>query len=176
MPSITKEERAEKDRLLALGLKSCGACGEMKPVGEYSQKRAARDGLAPRCKPCAASYRADNREHRSEYNHAYYQENRQSVLDRTQRYYQENYAGRPHVRWRSNYIRRCNEQGVTPVLGEPFTREDVVAEYGDRCVYCGGEFQELDHYVPLAKGGEHSLENVRPSCASDNNRKGSKAA
>lgn len=47
---------------------------------------------------------------------------------------------------------------------------------GDRCAYCGntdGPFH-LNHIIPWARGGDHSLENLTISCASCNLSKGSR--
>jgi 5-methylcytosine-specific restriction endonuclease McrA len=42
-------------------------------------------------------------------------------------------------------------------------------EFGGKCAYCGaaGEMQ-MDHFVPLAKGGTHALGNLVPACPSCN--------
>lgn len=51
--------------------------------------------------------------------------------------------------------------------------EIIKAHYGHRCVYCGRKMQRLtmDHILPLAKGGSHTLSNVVPACRSCNARK-----
>jgi 5-methylcytosine-specific restriction endonuclease McrA len=55
---------------------------------------------------------------------------------------------------------------------EPFSRTEVIKRYGDRCAYCTpGDFESLDHFVPVAAGGPHTLDNVRPSCRSCNSTK-----
>lgn len=55
-----------------------------------------------------------------------------------------------------------------------FSIEDIINVYGNKCFYCDGDFEHVDHFIPLSKGGDHSLENVRPSCAQCNLSKGSK--
>jgi 5-methylcytosine-specific restriction endonuclease McrA len=57
---------------------------------------------------------------------------------------------------------------------EDFAFDDIIEKYGSKCVYCGGKFEHIDHYVPLSKGGEHTLDNVRPSCANCNLKKNNK--
>lgn len=52
-----------------------------------------------------------------------------------------------------------------------FTKEQLVGRYGSECVYCGGDFESIDHVIPLSKGGHHTIENVRPSCIPCNRRK-----
>lgn len=59
-------------------------------------------------------------------------------------------------------------------MGEPFTQEhlDMWLDFiGRACVYCGGPFEEIDHCVPLARGGLHELVNLRPSCSPCNRSK-----
>ena len=46
--------------------------------------------------------------------------------------------------------------------------------FGNKCWICGGPFQEIDHVIPLAKGGLHTLSNLRPSCTYCNRSKGTK--
>lgn len=51
---------------------------------------------------------------------------------------------------------------------------EVIAFFGARCVYCGGPYENLDHGIPLARGGRHLLSNLYPSCEMCNKRKGTK--
>ncbi len=62
---------------------------------------------------------------------------------------------------------------------EPYTLEDVLSKYGTNCHICGEEidldaprFQgkpgwkrglQIDHIVPISKGGNDSIDNVRPA-------------
>jgi hypothetical protein len=69
------------------------------------------------------------------------------------------------------YRYRCRLYGLQPVV-ERFSRTEVIKRYGDRCAYCtSGDFESLDHFVPVAAGGPHTLDNVRPSCRSCNSLK-----
>lgn len=40
-----------------------------------------------------------------------------------------------------------------------------IAFYGNKCAYCGGPYEHLDHVIPLARGGKHCPANLRPACA-----------
>ena len=48
------------------------------------------------------------------------------------------------------------------------SQEDIaarVAYYGGKCAYCpDGEYEHLDHVIPLARGGKHCPANLRPAC------------
>lgn len=129
--------------------KPCTECREVKPFAEYSLDRRKRGGRAAKCKECKAAYVKRHRAADPERNRA---------IGRAWR------AENLHSSWEQAYRRRARKYGHAPVV-ERFTRDDLIARYGDACAHCGGPFEQLDHYpVPVALGGRHSLENCRPSC------------
>ena len=66
-------------------------------------------------------------------------------------------------------IRRARKRNA---IIEVFTTDQLIEKYGNKCFYCiTGNFEHLDHYIPLSKGGSHTLENVRPACQKCNNKK-----
>src|SRR5699024_3820799 len=82
------------------------------------------------------------------------------------------YVPKPETAWRRAYWARCRKYGITPVV-EEFTREDLIARDGEGCAECGGATAalELDHVVPVAAGGAHTLSNTRLVDAACNRRK-----
>ena len=159
-------------------MKTCSRCGYEKPLDDFNRQRGSSDGRRPECKECRNAAR---RKHYRENAHLWaerWAENRDALSARRaerraerrdevnaqQRAY---IAANQHVTWLKNYRRRAQRLGV-PVVDEHFTKADVTAAYGDACHYCGGEFQELDHYIPIKDAGPHVLANVRPSCTSCN--------
>ena len=46
--------------------------------------------------------------------------------------------------------------------------------YGYKCYVCGTDYTEIDHVIPLAKGGSEWPANLRPICRSCNASKGAK--
>lgn len=54
----------------------------------------------------------------------------------------------------------------------PVTRRAVFGRDGNKCQYCGGPAESLDHVTPRSRGGEHSWENVVACCRACNVRKG----
>lgn len=53
---------------------------------------------------------------------------------------------------------------------------DLMETLGHRCTYCGEQFDannlEMDHIVPLRRGGPHRLSNITPACGPCNGSKG----
>jgi 5-methylcytosine-specific restriction endonuclease McrA len=66
-----------------------------------------------------------------------------------------------------------------PNRGVRFTRRNVFHRDRNRCQYCGKVFAQrelnLDHVVPLSKGGRSSWDNVVTACVPCNSKKGSRA-
>ena len=46
--------------------------------------------------------------------------------------------------------------------------------YGGRCWICNGQYDSIDHVIPLSKGGSNWPSNLRPACRSCNSVKGSR--
>jgi 5-methylcytosine-specific restriction endonuclease McrA len=57
-----------------------------------------------------------------------------------------------------------------------FTRKNIFFRDKNRCQYCGGKFStvdlNLDHVVPLSRGGKSTWDNVVCCCVRCNSRKG----
>lgn len=50
-----------------------------------------------------------------------------------------------------------------------------LAEYGGSCAYCGsGEQIEIEHVIPLCRGGSNLIANVVPACHNCNQDKGTR--
>lgn len=86
----------------------------------------------------------------------------------------------------STRFRKLIAQGFNPAK-DYFSANTVIETYGTNCHLCGGEVDLLaprtpgqpgwerslhvDHVIPLSKGGDDTLENVRPSHGKCNVRK-----
>ena len=56
----------------------------------------------------------------------------------------------------------------------PITRRAVLARDHERCAYCAGRADTVDHVVPRSRSGPHAWENVVAACARCNHTKGDK--
>lgn len=86
-------------------------------------------------------------------------------------------AARPEARERAK-IRTRNYRALKKFQaeGEPITKEiwnAIVAKHNGCCAYCKVEtpYLELDHVVPLSRGGKHAVENIVPACRACNTSK-----
>jgi 5-methylcytosine-specific restriction endonuclease McrA len=71
----------------------------------------------------------------------------------------------------SRLRRRAREKGA-PVNDLTASGLAWVKElYGTNCLICGAPDAVMDHIVPLARGGNHSADNLQPLCVVCNSRK-----
>lgn len=150
-------------------MKTCTGCRETKPRDEFHNDKSKKDGKCFRCKACAIAktrkWYSENKDRHAAQGKAYYQANREHEAARQADYYQAN----PHVHWEARYRRRAKKYGFEVVI-ESFTRDELIARWGDACWHCGGLFEQLDHLTAVVHGGHHTIENCRPSCAACNQR------
>lgn len=70
----------------------------------------------------------------------------------------------------SQHIARTSDQDNPNKLTLP-QWISILEENSYRCVYCGADYEELDHVYPVSKGGLTTKDNCVPSCASCNRSK-----
>lgn len=148
----------------------------------------------------AARFRAKNPERVLETNRAWYAKNKEHAREkqkaRATKWLQRdpdglNRAGRkwnkehPEKRralsdaWRrKNLARVANYQSAVRAKRQKARgkcsfelAEQRVQFFGDRCAYCRGPYEHLDHAIALARGGTNWPANFRPACSSCNQKK-----
>lgn len=182
-------------------MKVCSKCQSSKDEILFSKNRSKKDGLASECRVCKSQqdrkYKEENKEYyinylkeyreknkaeldakKKEYiannksahlkrQHSWYERNKDSVKTRTLQYKKD------HPEQYQMYSNRRKALKKTSIV-DVFITQDIVNMYGNQCVYCGDLFTHIDHYIPLSRGGSHTLENVRPSCETCNLTKSNK--
>lgn len=140
-PAANEADHAITATTPSNGSRFCTECGHLRCLEEMAPDRRAKDGRRSVCKTC-----------RRKYDRARYVANR-------------------GVWWRNEYLRRAKGFGVEPVA-DLLTPEAIVAHWGDCCFYCeDGGFEQIDHFIAVAAGGHHVLDNVVPCCRTCNTKK-----
>jgi len=71
--------------------------------------------------------------------------------------------------------RKAQARGQTPVAIPVNALLLRFSQFGNHCAYCGGGGDmQIEHVVPISKGGAHDIDNIVPACAACNSSKGAK--
>jgi hypothetical protein len=143
-------------------------------------------------------YRIENKEKRQEQKRRYYINNKEHCLKKSRenlernkehylkyrmRYYQENkerIKQRAEV-WRINNRDKFNINSQRRRARKKKTESRFIEKdwikckqaFNNKCAYCGKEDNSLtqEHFIPLSKGGEYTVNNIIPACKSCNSSK-----
>jgi 5-methylcytosine-specific restriction endonuclease McrA len=181
--------------------KICTSCKQVKPLSDFGKHKSAKDGIRACCRLCdtarAKNYRLRNPLKASEANKNWRKNNPAKVAEMSRNYrqrYPEKHKER-YRRWsRQNsellqkhrkrweqknqgavkrkyhlYRARLANARIFRVLDSEIKRL-----YSMPCIYCGDDATQVDHVIPLARGGQHRIGNLVPSCARCNQSKGAK--
>lgn len=170
--------------------KVCKHCLETKSLDNFRSDCSRSDGLARLCKPCNREndrrrYR-ENRSARIANQQRHLKKNRQAINQRQLRHYWANRSTRikQHRDWYyrnreeqiAKQLPRSNKRRALKRMAGVFviTRKELNNLRRKPCYLCGAKSEHIDHVIPLARGGRHSIGNLAPSCANCNHRKGTK--
>lgn len=134
--------------------KECRQCGEWKPLGEYHKHRCNIDGLAYACKACARERaRVWGKEHTGH------------VVRRVTRWRKEHpleYRKQAVAHTRRTRARKDGAEGRGVTVSD---WRLLLEKYGSECLACGEKRGlEMDHIVPISRGGAHDPQNIQPLC------------
>ena len=76
------------------------------------------------------------------------------------------------------YVRAATIKRRRAAGGKSFSAAEwlrLLAHHGKACAYCGSKVLiEIDHRIPLIRGGSNTIENILPACRNCNRRKNQK--
>lgn len=165
---------------------TCVFCREEKDYTNFYKDRSKKTGYRPRCKKCDLLSR--DKKKRAEYEKKYWDKRRNDKRKIVLKSYYANIDH--HKKKRKQYLKtdsgkskhRKYNQNRRSRLKNAFVEEvepiEIYREQDGVCYLCGKflEFSdiELDHVVPLSRGGLHEKSNIRIACVRCNRSKGSK--
>jgi hypothetical protein len=133
----------------------CSTCHKNKHLCEMARDRSTKTGHRSQCREC-----------RKYYDRSRYETHRDAILARHREYRKAH----PEAAWAADHRRRARSYGLQLVT-EVVTPSQLIAQWGDRCHYCPGPFEVIDHRIPVAAGGHHTVLNVVPCCRRCNQKK-----
>lgn len=137
-------------------------------------------------------YRENNIEKLKEYKKQYHAKNKEKIIEKSKIWYESNIERAKETRKKYNKYYRSTESSKISSRIFKLKRRKVIRygcdkatnteiklliENSKNCYWCDKELNgiyHIDHYIPIAKGGNHSIENLVISCPSCNLRKHSK--
>lgn len=154
----------------------CGKCKIEKPASEFNKDKNKKLGISYRCKNCnresTREWHKANQERSKDLLRANYLKNRNTRLKKAKKWRIDNAD-------RKREYNRKRKALLKSVQTKRYTEAQVLAVYGEICHLCNGQIDmsaprwtgaqgwesglQIDHVIPISKGGPDSLENVRPS-------------
>jgi 5-methylcytosine-specific restriction endonuclease McrA len=166
----------------------CDVCREALPLtAEFFPKRKSNvTGLLGHCKKCFAKKRKNstNREKIKNWKERMTAKNTQSPIIRDPRI-TKICSSCPGEKPLTEFVRRnntkCGFEGIClsckaiikqnrrmALLGQKVSNEEwsrIQSYFDNRCCYCYSEAKlTLDHFIPVSRGGAHSIKNIVPAC------------
>ena len=174
-------------------MKKCNNCNETKPYLDFYRSRNNKDGYEYYCKPCKKAHRAKNKE----VDKRYYQKNKEERIAYARSYQKSNpekvredhrlymRKRRQDPKWRlkesimalinfhlkektkkTNEYLGCSYKEYSAYLEQQFDENMSWDNYGT--------YWEIDHTIPLSKGGSFHYTNTTPMTISENRSKSNK--
>jgi hypothetical protein len=175
-------------------MKTCCNCNETKSYFEFFKNKSNKDGYEYRCKLCKKSQRAKNSQ---EVDKLYYQKNKEKIISRNRIYeinnqkkVKENH--RLYMRKRRLDPKFKLQQSIKALINFHLkektkrTNEYLGCSYEEYSLYLENKFTdnmnwenygiywEIDHTIPLSKGGSFHYTNTTPMTISANRSKSNK--
>lgn len=153
--------------------KICCRCKIDKPIIEFAKDKYAKDGLQFKCRLCDKEYQQANKEVLAEkrkiYNNSrkeklriYQQLNKEKIAKYLKEYHNTPKGKASHKNARYKRRAKLKEGDVT---SQQILELQQTAKV---CYWCHASLKNkivhIDHYIPLSKGGEHTLSNLVVSC------------
>jgi len=147
--------------------KTCSRCKQLLLISDFNKRTKTKDGLNYYCRKCDADARYAYR-HSGAFTRVAYRNwpEEKKILNR-QRNLAYNKANK-HKRTLAMSKRRARQKQNGVFVIHDY---EILAIQRANCFYCGNPGGEVDHVIPLSRGGAHSIGNLVPACRSCNSSK-----
>lgn len=164
--------------------KTCTKCGQIQALDNFYKHATNADGLFSWCKPChkiiKRTSRQRNRAHYNQRAREHYARNPERFRTASANYRAANpqRVAETFKKWSQANPEKARERGARRRARREQNGIFIVSQkerlrlYGSPCFYCGSNEQiQIDHVIPIARGGRHSIGNLVAACAKCNNFK-----
>jgi len=163
--------------------KNCTKCSKNKPISNFHNDRSRKDGKFPHCKECRSNetkeYNKNNSEAIKKYHKEYYEKNKEVISEKEKiKYPKKKQKVLARIKaWRktdSGKASRASEHAKRRSAEKNITSKEEQSLIKELYTLAQLFDMHVDHYIPLSKGGDHSLSNLQILSAEENLKKGSK--
>lgn len=181
--------------------KICNVCKLIQPISYFTKDNYQLTGSSKLCKACQSQYYQNNKDvilNRNLQSQRKYKlknnlrkitwaiKNKYKVIKTNQNYYKRNIdkITAYNKKWAKENVLAARNKGHRYRVRKrnntihSFTKQQLIQRisvFGFMCAYCGGNFDHIDHVIPISKGGPHCLANLRPACKKCNQEKHNKS-
>jgi 5-methylcytosine-specific restriction endonuclease McrA len=156
-------------------MKTCNRCKTNKPLASFSKNAREANGLCRECKECSKARAKDRYKKEGD-------KLRRQMADQRAKDYEYRLsierASRHRRKEAQRPLKNARQSVRNRVLqGSKFALDakQVAKIYASSCFSCGTNKNiSLDHVIPIARGGNHSIGNLMPLCQPCNSSKGKK--
>lgn len=136
-----------------------------------------------KCKEMNKKYFAENPEKKVHYSKKYRLANKDKLSANNKKYHLNNKERRyiSGKQWRKNNPDRCRNYRISRRAQKlangiyKVSIKEIQKLYQSPCIYCGSSnLIEIDHVIPISRGGQHSIGNLVPACKKCNRNKSNK--
>lgn len=146
-------------------MKVCRKCNKELSVSLFSKNKNYSDGLDGQCKDCVKDRTREWR-----------QKNHEKDIKRKIKWRNENldYDKQRKAKWSAENLdkrRMSYHKRQAALMGNSYyiSEKEVKKILKSLCFYCGSNQNiQIDHVIPVSKGGKHSIGNIVPACRSCN--------
>jgi 5-methylcytosine-specific restriction endonuclease McrA len=164
--------------------RKCQVCKETKSIDDFgyqNRKLGKRKYLCISCDTARQrAFYLKNKAALLAYKKTYYEENKPMLLDKQSSYRKSNpeKVKEQFDAWRANspeVVKANSKKRKARMRGagiKKITPKEIKNLLAQKCFYCQqNDATQIDHVVPVARGGTHSIGNLLPACTSCNSSK-----
>lgn len=163
--------------------KRCSKCKQNKPIADFSKDVSRKDGLCNNCKQCRQEINKKNKEYKNHVSRIWYNNNKDKANIRRKNWDVNNpekvaLKRKNYAKYNKEKLANKNHLRRAKLLGNgifKINKKELLKMYNSNCFYCGSnKFIQLDHIIPISRGGRHSIGNLLPACRKCNASKNNK--
>ncbi len=149
--------------------KACSRCKQIKNFSEFNKKSSTPTGYNSACRNCANEMKRTLTPQQRSRKQFMKRQWDAANINKVKAMNDTAYKNKPEMFINNAYKRYAKIKNADRRLVK---LSELKALHSRPCIYCGSKKQiEIDHVIPIARGGRHSIGNLVPACRTCNRSK-----